>query len=87
MDDWRLNDVDIRNRKDASSLTYASLHPVLIHLTDNDDHLALDERQFYWRLSYKVKLDSSFTLARFPVRQLYSIVRNNLINAEDTNQI
>lgn len=82
MYNWRLKDIDVRNREDASTLTNASLHPVLVHLTNDDDHLALDERQFHWRLRHKVKLDPSFTLARFPVRQLYSIVGDDLINIE-----
>ena len=82
MNNWRLKDVDVRNREDASTLTDSSLHPVLVHLTDDDHHLALDERQFYRRLSHKIKLDPAFALARFPVRQLNSIVRDDLINTK-----
>ena len=82
-----MDDIDIGDGENATTLANAPFQPVFVHLSCDDDQFPFDERQFNGRLSHEIEFDSAFAFAGFAVRHSHSIVRYDLdvIDGEDAH--
>ena len=52
---------------------------MLVHLADDDDVLAFDQRQLHRGLSHKIEFDPTFALGRLLGRHSHSVVGDDLM--------